>query len=288
MFKKNYQVMLLKEIDKPFNDKKYLYELKFDGIRALIYASKNKLVIKSRNNIDITARFPEFQEIKKLVKNKNVIFDGEIIALNEDGNPDFSKVQGRNNLKNKDKIIEESLNNPAYFMVFDILYEDKELINLPLIKRKEILNKYQDTTHFLKSHTFSDGLKLFKVVKEKKLEGIIAKLKNSLYEPGYRVDSWLKIKNFQNKEYIIHAYNFLKEKYSLLLGEYRQEKLYYVGKVSITKNRPELKKILKTPKSPNQFINCQDKATYIKPINKIKVSYIEITKNGTLRQPFIK
>ena len=133
MFKeKNIHPMLLSEIPFNFSDD-YLYEIKFDGIRAIIYASLKGITIKTRNNIDVTHLFPELFSIKDLVT-KNTIFDGEIVLL-ENNKPSFSSLQKRLRIKNKDKINAASINNPVTFVVFDILYLNKSLLNVkPVFK----------------------------------------------------------------------------------------------------------------------------------------------------------
>ena len=281
----NLKPMLLKEIDKPFNDNKYLYEIKFDGIRAIIHVSNNSLKIISRNGKNMTKLYPELEKIKSIVGNNKVIFDGEIIALDK-AKPSFQKLQMRSRLKTINKDIIEEI--PIYFICFDILYENKSLIDLPLIKRKKILNKYSDNDIFIKTNTYQDGIKLFKSIKKLNLEGIVAKEKNSLYIPNKRVDTWLKIKNIKDDDFYIHGYIFNKEKYTLFLGEFKNDNLYYVGSVSISSNNPLMNKILKTKKVNNKFINFKDNGTFINPINKVTVTYLERTKNNKLRHPTLK
>ena len=119
--------MLLKEIEKPFNSDNYIYELKYDGYRAIVYVSNKEVTVRSRNNKDITKLYPELQSLKKLVSKEKVVFDGEIITM--DGNrPSFSKLQARSHLKNIIKIKELSLNSPVTFIAFDILYLDKNFL----------------------------------------------------------------------------------------------------------------------------------------------------------------
>ena len=109
--------MLLEEVNEPFNDKNFLYEIKFDGIRALIYVSKNSFKILSRNGTNLTNKYLELKKIQKLVGNHEIIFDGEIIAT-EGALPSFSLLQKRNKIKKiTDKIIEEV---PVTFIAFDI------------------------------------------------------------------------------------------------------------------------------------------------------------------------
>ena len=121
---RNFTPMLLKEIDKPFNSKKYYYELKYDGYRALIFVNKNEIYIQSRNKNDITFLYPELSNIKKIV-NKNVIFDGEIVIF-ENNKPSFNKISKRSKLKNKNIIKKESINNPVIFIAFDIFLKTEK------------------------------------------------------------------------------------------------------------------------------------------------------------------
>ncbi|MBO5095912.1 MAG: hypothetical protein J6B98_03475, partial [Bacilli bacterium] len=126
--------MLLKEVNKPFNDKDYIFEIKFDGIRAIIYANKKSVKIYSRNGKDITHLYPELQTIKKVVT-KNTIFDGEIVLF-DNNVPSFEKLLRRNNVKSLSKIEYYQESNPVTYMCFDILYEGKDLTNLTLMERK--------------------------------------------------------------------------------------------------------------------------------------------------------
>ena len=288
MFKsKNLKPMLLKKVDKPFNDKNYIYELKFDGIRAILYTSKDEVVITNRHGVDITRLYPELQNIKEIVGNRKVVFDGEIVTFDKDA-PSFSKLQLRSHLKDINKIKRLSFEIPVAFIAFDILYEGKGLINMTLNDRKKHLDKYRDTEYFIKSKVYNDGEKLFEKVKKLNLEGIVAKEKESLYIPGKRVYSWLKIKNFKVGNFLIHGYIKNKDKYSLLLGEYKNNKLYYVGKVSVTSKNKTLIKVLNSKKIDNRFINYNENGIYVEPIYKIKVHYMEITDTNMLRQPFVK
>ena len=214
----NFGPMLLSEVKKPFDDQDYLFELKYDGIRALIFASPKEVIIKSRNNYDITYLYPELQSIKNIVKTK-CIFDGEIVLMENDS-PSFLALQKRANLKQKNKIFEQSQTNPVIFMVFDILYENKNLVDLTLLDRKEILNKYQDTTEFIKSkYMLKNGKKLFQFAKKHNLEGIVAKEIHSKYEIDTRTKNWLKIKNVIEEDFYIIGYQKKIGALTLLVAE---------------------------------------------------------------------
>lgn len=279
--------MLLKEVDKPFNSSDYLYEIKFDGYRAILFVNKDGITIRSRNKIDITNMYPELKSITKLVK-KNTIIDGEIIAL-ENGYPSFSKLSERSRTKDVSKIKYHMKNNPVTFIAFDILYQDKDLTNLSLIERKEILSKIKDNDVFVKSKIYSDGIKLFKKVGSLNLEGIVAKKKDSLYEINKRTFSWVKIKNNIHESFLIGGYIIKKMSISLLLGELKDNKLYYVGNVRLNKNHKLYNKIISMKKTKSSFINYNKKdAIFIEPKYKCMVKYLERTKTNHLRQPIIE
>lgn len=278
----NYKLrpMLLEEENKPFNDEDYLYEIKFDGIRALIYVSKNTFKIVSRNGNDLTSKYPELKDMQKIVGNHEVIFDGEIIATLH-GLPSFSLLQKRNRVKKvSDKLV---LEIPVCYVVFDILYDNHDLTSFPLIKRKDILNRYKETESFILSKVYLDGIKLFKMVKKIGFEGIVAKKKSSIYYLGERVWDWIKVKNVKVDNFVIHAYLEKTNTYSLFLGEGKNHELKFVGKISINKKHPLVLELKKLKKVDNQFVNLKEDAIYVEPIKKVRVKYLERLKSGVLR-----
>ena len=288
---KEWGPMLLKEIDKPFDSKDYLFEIKFDGIRAIIFASPKKVLIKTRNNIDVTDIYPELQSIKDLVKN-NTIFDGEIVAF-QNNLPSFSKLQERSHLKNKNKIKKLSMKEPICYVCFDILYDNKDLTNLKLTERKKILENIKDNDVFIKTKSINEkGKLLFKEIKKIGLEGIVAKRKDSLYQISTRADDWLKIKNFKKDTFYIGGYteNENSPVISLALGELKREKLYYVGNVSMAKKNSLYQKIkmLKTRKLSTFCDYAKKDLNYINPQYKCSIFYMERTKSNHLRQPIFK
>ncbi len=284
---RNFKPMLLKEIDKPFDSKDYIFEIKYDGIRSLCFANNKEIKFMSRNNKDLTNLYPELVSIKDNINN-NVIFDGEIIALDSKGNPSFSKLQERSHLKDKTKISIASENNPVYYMVFDIIYENKDITDLSLMKRKKILNKYPDTEYFIKTmYVDTTGIKLFKEIKKRNLEGIVAKEKNSTYHINKRTDDFIKIKNIKRDEFIIIGYKINEMNISLYLGE-EKDTTQYVGKCSLSLNRSEAKKILSMKSSKKSFIDIDEEIIYLKDRIYCYITYTDKTKNNTLRHPVFK
>lgn len=285
---RSWHPMLLKEVSKPFNDDNYLYEIKFDGTRAIIFASNNNVTIINRHGKDVTYLYPELQKIKEIVK-RNTIFDGEIVLF-ENNIPSFNDLQERAHLKDKVKIKNQAISNPVVFICFDILYDNKNLIDIPLIKRKEMLDKYRENDVFIKSfYKIEEGINLFKEATKLSLEGIVAKKVDSPYIINKRSDYWLKIKNLKEEEFFIGGYIVNKNNVSFLLGELRKNKFFYVGKVSMAKKYDFVNKVLSSKfVNLSPFINFNaENVIYIKPNYKIKVKYLERTENNHLRQPFI-
>lgn len=282
--------MLLKEVKEVVNDEKYLYEIKFDGIRALIYLDKNTIIIKNRKGYIMTDTYPELSELKSIVGNKKCIFDGEIVLMYND-RPSFSKLQERALLKNSKKIEYFKKNYPVTFVCFDIIYENKNLTNLTLVERKNILSKYKDNTYFVKTKVFEDGEYLFDKVKRMDLEGIVAKRKDSLYLMNERNSDWIKIKNVKDGDFFIGGYREKKDNpiVSLIICDKVNDNLKYICKVSLAKRKDEFKLIKKSKTIKNKFIDFdEDDYIFIEPKLKCTIEYLEKTKNGHLRHPVFK
>lgn len=280
--------MLLNEIKKPFNDPDYIFELKFDGIRTLLFAEPKKITIRNKRGNILNNRYPELLNITKMVT-KKVIFDGEIIIM-INGKPSFDKLQERALLKNKLKIKYFAKTFPVIFIAYDILYEDKDLTHLPLIKRKKILNKYHNTENFIKSECFDEkGKDLYKLVVKENLEGIVAKKKDSKYYINKRTKNWIKIKNLKDEDFYICGYKEENDKAmaSLLLGKKKKKNLMYAGTVNIGRKNSEFQFIKKIPINKNPSFT---KEGYINLIPNVKctILFMEKTKKGFMRQPIYK
>lgn len=281
--------MLLEEVSNPFDDDNYIYELKFDGIRTMILIDNGNITIKSRNGIILNDIYPELDSIKNMSK-ETCIFDGEIVLL-EEGKPSFSKVMERFKLKDKIKISRMQNEYPVTFVCFDILYKNKDLTNLSLIERKRILSKFNDTDVFIKTkYIVQDGINYFNEIKKMNLEGIVAKRKDSKYYYGIRTKDWVKIKNYIEEEFFICGYDFNKNNtIGIILGEKRENKFYYVGKIIMGDKNKLFNKLIKIKKVNNFLINYEKKESkYIYPKHKLVVNYIERTKDNMLREAFIK
>lgn len=283
--------MLLEEIEHPFDSDDFLYELKFDGARATIHVGPKVFKIYGRRGTDLTNLYPELKQIQKLVTD-HMIFDGEIVLF-QNGKPSFSKLQERSHLKDKKKIKYFSENFPVCFIAFDILYKNKTLINFSLLERKKILEKCQENDYFIKTkYIIKEGKKLFKQIKKIDLEGIVAKKIDSIYEINTRSKNWLKIKNWHDETFFIGGYqNELRQPMiKLYLGEYKENRFQFVGKVMASKKQEIYKKIINEKiKKISPFDNFkEEEVIYVTPKLTCEISYLERTEQNHLRQAIFK
>ena len=225
--------MLATLVDKPFNNKDWVFEVKWDGIRSIFYLHKTKDILKlqSRNGINITHRYPEITEsLRQVIKcNESVIVDGEIVVLNKEGYPEFGSHKERMSVNSDREISRLSKTIPATYYLFDILYYDgQDLRNRDYIDRRRILNEVVSQSNNRKRVRISDyieqqGVAVFENIKKMNLEGIIAKRKDSKYIQGTRSKDWLKIKNTKTQDCVVIGYttgegNREKHFGSLILG----------------------------------------------------------------------
>ena len=286
--------MLLSEVDKPFNDKDYLFEMKFDGSRTLIYVEPDNITITNKRGAFLNNTYPELLSIKSIVK-KKCIFDGELILV-VDGFPSFRKLQERALLKNPLKIEYMRTHYPVTFICYDILYEDKDLTSVPLIERKQVLSKYKDTDFFVKTdYILEKGISLFREIKKLALEGIVAKKINSKYYPNTRSKEWVKIKNWLDEEFYVCGYKIPDNSgsmASLVLAEKRGKKFYYVGRVTIGKNNLDFIKITKIKQKKENyltnFLHNDEGYVLVEPKLQCTVEFLQKTASGKLRQPIYK
>jgi len=231
-----YRPMLARVAPKPFSDTNWIFEIKWDGFRAIAYVEE-PYSLKSRNGKELKHNFPELEELNKL--SGNVVVDGEIVVMRE-GKPDFQALLERGQAVSPNEIQKQAQRAPAIYVVFDILEKDgNPLTKLPLMERKKILkDSLKEGKNVLLSDFIEEkGEAYYQLALDKGLEGVMAKKKESYYEEGLRTGSWLKIKKLRTCDCIIFGYTKgadSREKTfgALLLGLYDKDgKPVYVGKV---------------------------------------------------------
>jgi DNA ligase D-like protein (predicted ligase)/DNA ligase D-like protein (predicted 3'-phosphoesterase) len=293
---KQYKPMLARTAKAPFSSKDWIFEVKWDGIRAISYITHEELSIKSRNQKELKNNFPELQELKELAA--NVVLDGEIIII-RDGKIDFQSLIKRIQATSPRENEHLSHKFPAIYVVFDLLEKDGEsLIDKPLQERKKILeeNVKEGKNVVISVFVEEDGEVFYKATLEKGLEGVIAKKKGSAYEPGRRSGSWLKIKKTKDCDCVIFGYTKGKGSRkttfgALILGLYNGDTPIFVGKVGTGFNQKNLEKLSQTFKefiADEITLNGADvpgEVTWLKPALVCNVGYQVVTEDGKLRMP---
>lgn len=279
------------DIEEAISLEGYIYEPKLDGIRALCYVDKKNIRFFSRNDKEITKQFPELA-LRNNIKATTCILDGEIVVYAKNRS-NFESIQGRATLEDNDLITAKSIHNPATYVVFDILeLNGKSLLHVPLEKRKQMLEKVVRNNKRIDVIPYTNnGKKLWAIAQKKKLEGIVGKRFNSLYKPGVRDKTWIKMKLHDTADCVIIGFTQGKRKISaLILGMYTTKKeLVYIGKVgtgfseSIIEDLYKKFKPLITDKEPTDI--PWRNVVYLKPKLVAEIKYAEWTNNNRLRVP---
>ena len=298
-FPENISPMLATLVDKPFDEEGWLYEVKWDGYRAVIYLHNGEVQMRSRNNKPFDEKFYPLHETLQQWK-INAVLDGEIMVINDKGISNFSDLQNWRSEADGELIL----------YLFDVLWLDGyNVMNLPLTERKEILQSLQlPSTNIRISESFNAGAtEFFEVAKKLNLEGIIAKKADSIYLPDKRSRDWLKIKTGKRQEVVIGGFtnNEGSNKLfsALLVGVNENGVLHYTGKIGTGFSQKLQQQMMKqfkpliTKKMPFDFepdINKPSrfrpnppmaKATWLKPQLICEVSYAEMTSDGVMRHP---
>ncbi len=292
-YRQSYSPMLIGQEVDPFDDNDFIFELKLDGIRTLLYLEEHQTIIKNKRNKDVTDLYPELKNIYRNTK-KRCVLDGEIVVF-KNGKPNFKEIQKRSLMNDPIKIKFAMKNSPVEVVVFDILYYDhQELFHLPLMERKKILAEKIQEGYGLSISRYVEkaGIAFYKLVMRNHLEGIVGKRKNSLYFEGILTKDWKKIKYMKDEDVIICGYEEEEGRIkSYLLASYYQKKLLYRGKVSLGISNEEkslIQKFEHTHHSQALFSLKSSNIHWIEPLLVGTVHYMELTNNFHFRQPVWK
>jgi bifunctional non-homologous end joining protein LigD len=271
-----------------FDDPDWLFEIKWDGYRAIAETDDKKTRLYSRNGLSFADAYPAIREELRKIK-RNMVLDGEIVATNDEGRPDFQLLQHASG----------GPDTALTYHVFDLLELDgKKITALPLIERKELLLKALPNGEHVKycDHISGRGKDFFAAAQAQDLEGIIAKRKDSTYQPGVRSKAWLKIKNHRTQEAVIGGYtaprNSRQHFGALLLGVYEKDKLRYAGHTGTGFDARSLKELAAAMKplerrtSPfADAVNANSPATWVSPSLVANIKFTEWTRDGHMRHP---
>jgi len=289
-------VALAQLSEKPFSDPSWLFEIKWDGERALSFLRDGHVELRARSGRNITSEYPELKEIIKQLNARQAIVDGEIVVLDKDGRSDFMRIQSRFGVSNPPLSLQQK--SPVTYYAFDLLYCDGyDLRGVALEKRKTLLRELLRTSDTVRysDHVVEKGSELFEVAKERRLEGIIAKRRDSRYV-AKRSPLWLKFKIIHDLDVVIGGWtaprNTREHFGALLMGLYDGNKLKYVGSVGTGFDREMLqrarKMLLKLASSDCPFDTrpkVKEAMRWIKPELVARVKYGQWTTDLKLRQP---
>ncbi len=283
--------MLAKIAERPFSDDEWVFEVKWDGYRAIAEMEHGKVKLYSRNGLSFEKKYTAVVSTLSELKGAMVL-DGEIVVLDEQGNPNFQYLQHYPDVPEGCILM---------YYVFDLLeWEGKPLDKVPLLERKKMLHEHLSLppTSIVRycEHVIGKGLEFFDWAKERNVEGIVAKKRDSLYYRGRRTGEWLKIRNHLLEEAVIVGFTPPQGSRhyfgSLVLGMFEGSKLRYVGHVGTGFDDKSLKELhdrmmaLQQEKTPFDKIPADSKsATWVKPVLVCQIKYTEKTKDGQFRHP---
>jgi bifunctional non-homologous end joining protein LigD len=287
----------------PVENGSWAFEIKWDGIRVVLFVEGGRVRAVSRNDLDVTASFPELADVGEFLGMTTCVLDGEVVALGEDGRPDFARLQRRMHVSNQREARRRAGVDPVSFVAFDLLYIDgHSLLDSGYDERRarlESLNLSGPT--FTTTESFRDvsGEDILAATAANGLEGVVAKRRDSVYRPGRRSTDWVKVKTFRSQEVVIGGWTEGRgeregELGALLLGVPDDGAFRYVGKVGTGFNASDRRALLaelrpltrKTcPFTPPLSAPEAAGAHYVQPALVGEVRFSEWTAARRLRQP---
>ena len=284
----------------PASDEGWAYELKWDGVRALCRLEPARLRLRSRNGADITERYPELRGLAD--GSLTALLDGEIVALEPDGRPSFERLQRRMHLASEAAIRRAAQEIPVTYVIFDVLHlEGRPTMDLPYDERRKLLEGLGlEGPHWrTPANQIGHGRELLELTRKMGLEGIVAKRRDSRYEPGRRSAAWRKIKNVQRGEFVIGGWvpgsGSRSGRIGALLVGYREDgKLRYAGKVGTGFTEQALGELeqrlepLRRKTSPFDGRRPPKGSVFVEPRLVARVEFREWTRSRTLRAPSFK
>ena len=288
----------------PTDGHEWAYEIKWDGVRTIAFAGGGGLRLQSRTRRDVTVQYPEVSALGDRL-GVGTVLDGEIAALDDVGRPSFERLQSRINLASPRDIAAKRAEIPATYLVFDLLYhEGRDLTGLSYSERRSLLEGLdleEAGIQVPRAHV-GDGPALLEATRRQGLEGLVAKRTDSVYLPGRRSRSWVKVKNFRRQEFVVGGWlggsgGRAGRIGALLVGYQGEGGLWYAGRVGTGFNDAELDRLggrlgplrrdttaFTSPLPPEVHRAGQ----WVEPRLVVEVAFTEWTGAGTLRAPSYK
>ncbi|MEA2439948.1 MAG: bifunctional non-ous end joining protein LigD [Thermoleophilaceae bacterium] len=290
--------MLARSGPLPSDEERYGFEIKWDGMRAIVYSLPGRLRIQGRNLNDITAQWPELRRMNRALHEHEAVLDGEIVAFDADGKPSFARLQRRMHLSSESQIQRTSKSLPATFVAFDLLHLDgHSLLDLPYTERRERLEALDlNGSHWRTPPSYAgEGRPLLEATRQQGLEGVVAKRLDSPYCPGQRSSCWVKVKNKQRAELVVGGYLPGERKVgAVLLGRYDDDgRLRYAGRAGSGLKESDVEELLArtTPRDESPFEGDPRPprgSRFVEPELEVEAEFTDFTDDGVMRHPTYK
>jgi bifunctional non-homologous end joining protein LigD len=282
--------------EKPFSNPDWLFEVKWDGVRGVVYLVNGEVSVRSRAGREISLEYPEVRDLANQLDATEAIVDGELVALDSEGRSNFQKLQNRAGVRNPSQQLLESI--PATYYAFDLLYCDGyDLRKVPLEKRKELLKQILHPNSHIRysEHEIEKGKELYEAAKQQSLEGIIGKKRDSAYV-GQRTSLWLKFKIVNELDAVVCGWTAPRRSReffgALVLGLYDGPELEFIGSVGTGFDYGKQKEIheqlqtLRPGKSVFRDVpKLKEKIEWVQPQRVARVKYGNWTDGRRLRGP---
>ena len=264
-------------IDNP----EWIYDIKWDGWRILLHKEGDKVEAYTRHGNNVTAKFPELQDVGHSIQSHTAIIDCEGVVL-RNGISVFDDFAYRGRLTNKDKIEQATITHPANFIAFDVLATDKPCIKQPLVERKNLLTSLIEPSNCILAtpSIVGNGSNIFQLTKDKGMEGIVGKRSNSTYKTNHRSHDWLKYKHFKVMDTVILGYK--ENPFTMLVGT-RLSNGKYKPLANVEFGFKHEEKVAFRQIAKQITTNVDRDITWLEPSLNCRVQYLEKTSTGSLR-----
>jgi bifunctional non-homologous end joining protein LigD len=294
--------MLARSGPLPRDEEKWGFEVKWDGIRTVLFYDHGHIELQGRNFSDFTPRYPEVRELSRDLGARRVVLDGEIVAFDDQGRPSFERLQSRMHLASDSAVRRRMRDIPVTYVAFDLLYLDGRFTTpLRYEQRRELLEalEFQGPSWRAPAYHRGEGTALLAATRDLGIEGVVAKRLDSTYDPGRRTAVWVKVKNVCEQDVVIGGWTPGEGGRSRTLGAiaagvYEDGELVYAGKVgsgfteqTLALLQRELDK-LRRPDSPFTGRQPPKGTVFVEPRLVARVELREWTKSGTMRAPTFK
>lgn len=290
----------------PRDDERWAFEIKWDGVRAICQSEPGRMRLHSRNLLDITPRYPELSKLNRALSHHRAILDGEVVALDAEGKPNFGALQRRMHVAAEATVRRLAKELPVTYVIFDLLWLDGHgLADLPYTDRRELLSKLdlgEGERWRVPDYVVGHGKELLEATAAQGLEGVLAKRLDSTYEPGRRTAAWVKVKNLNRQEVVVGGWipgdGKRRDRVGALLAGVSEDDgtLRHVGRVGTGFTDQELDRLaellMPLQREDSPFAPGGPKiprnAVFVEPRLVAEVEFREWTESGHLRAPSYK